>query len=260
VTIKCIPFYASELNPEDFAWVEEGVQSCTAEYERIPEFSNFQNVDVLVEAGDPKSWVIIDGRTANTTRIEISLRRSDSFSKKENRESLPRVFHHEAHHIVRKRGPSGYGFSLGEILVSEGLAQVFELEMTNTASAYSLCLDKGELLRLSERARTVITNDEYFNSYHWLMGTELAKNPPEHFERWSAYGLGFALVSSWFLNNNKEDNHPYATAAKAVQAPASEVLELWLDQKEDFLKPWLKEKFPALKASIGQSTKTAASI
>jgi hypothetical protein len=41
---------------------------------------------------------------------------------------LPRTLAHELHHCARWRGP-GYGRSLGDALVSEGLADHFDLEV-----------------------------------------------------------------------------------------------------------------------------------
>lgn len=47
---------------------------------------------------------------------------------KNEAQSLERMFAHELHHAARWAGP-GYGLTLGEVMVSEGLAGHFSLEL-----------------------------------------------------------------------------------------------------------------------------------
>jgi hypothetical protein len=58
---------------------------------------------------------------------------------------------HELHHAARNQGP-GYGKTLGEALVSEGLAQAFEAEMTGVTPFYAVALALPDLSSLAARA------------------------------------------------------------------------------------------------------------
>jgi uncharacterized protein YjaZ len=90
---------------------------------------------------------------------------------------------HEIHHAVRWRGP-GCGSSLGERLVSEGLAQVFEYECTGRVPIYA----QGEV-RPADRAVAIAAIDEDpANEGRWFFG---AGDLP----RWFGYRFGYELAS-----------------------------------------------------------------
>lgn len=90
---------------------------------------------------------------------------------------------HEIHHAMRWRGP-GCGSTLGERLVSEGLAQTFEAECTGVVPLYARGEVTDEHLALARAA----LDEEPAEDGRWFFG---AADLP----RWLGYRLGYRLVS-----------------------------------------------------------------
>lgn len=129
---------------------------------------------------------------------------------------------HELHHCSRWSGP-GYGKTLLEALVSEGLAQHFETEFrfqhsqANTADEaapfYAKALSKDALVELTARAREQFDNPNYSIEDHcnWFFGSE-----EQNIRRHAGYAIGFGLVGT-FLTQHKGTH----TAATLAHAPAT---------------------------------------
>ncbi|WP_371706252.1 DUF2268 domain-containing putative Zn-dependent protease [Paracoccus sp. Arc7-R13] len=119
--------------------------------------------------------------------------------------SLQRMFVHELHHAARWNGP-GYGSTLGEALVTEGLAGHFAQEVYGGPTEPWESVDP-EMVR--DCAKQALKEWEASNYGHsaWFYG---AGNLP----RWIGYSLGFQLVSR-FLSAN-----PYQKASGLVHADA----------------------------------------
>lgn len=122
---------------------------------------------------------------------------------------LPPLVAHELHHAVRHRRP-GYGATLLEAMVSEGLADRFAIELLGAPPPpWSMALTAEEADRLLELARPEFDARGYDHP-RWFFGTS-ATVP-----RWTGYTLGFRMVTSY------QAAHPGATAAALVTASASE--------------------------------------
>lgn len=119
-----------------------------------------------------------------------------------------RTLLHELHHVMRWDGP-GYGSSLGEALVSEGLAGHFVVEvMGGKPDPWdAVAPDRG----LAGRALREWDNADYDHGL-WFAGKG-------DLPRWAAYGMGHALVGQHLKR------HPSATAAGLAAEPA-EVLRV----------------------------------
>ena len=119
-------------------------------------------------------------------------------------EPLERTIVHELHHVLRWRGP-GYGRTLGEALVTEGLAGHFAQQLYgNPPEKWEMALD-GEDVAQAARDASAAWGDEGYDHAAWFFGTEPA---------WRGYSLGFSLVGQYL----KE--HPDETAAKLVHTEA----------------------------------------
>lgn len=92
---------------------------------------------------------------------------------------------HEIHHAMRWRGP-GCGSALGEWLVSEGLAQVFESECTGSVPMYS----QGEVSVEHRTLAVAALHEDPAHEGRWFFG---ASDLP----RWFGYRLGFSIVKEW---------------------------------------------------------------
>ncbi len=114
-------------------------------------------VDVVVGYSDP-FWTIpawgIGGFSHGTGRITIALApQHPRFADPDRRERLAAILAHELHHVARARSAS-YGRTLGEALVSEGLAQCFEIEIGCPPAPYAVALTNDDLSEFAARARS----------------------------------------------------------------------------------------------------------
>ncbi|WP_324019702.1 peptidase [Pantoea sp. JZ29] len=103
-------------------------------------------------------------------------------------QSLERMFAHELHHAARWAGP-GYGTTLGEACVSEGLAGHFVLELFGGEPERWECIN-AELIHayLPQLHQDWLCTD--YDHSKWFYG---AGDMP----RWLGYTLGFNLVASY---------------------------------------------------------------
>lgn len=121
--------------------------------------------------------------------------------------SLERMFAHELHHAARWDGP-GYGSSLGEALVSEGLAGHFVLELFGGLPEPWEQLPESEI-----RTHATLATKEWertdYNHEAWFFGRG-------DLPRWLGYSLGFRLVDR-FLSE-----HPTSRASNLAGAQAQD--------------------------------------
>ena len=178
-------------------------------------------VDVVVASVSP-NFVIpeygLTGMSHGKGRISISIDPdSPRLDDPQRAARLLGVLAHELHHVVRTRGP-GYGGSLGEALVSEGLAQCFEVEAGAPVPFYAVSLDADALARAGERARQEIGALAYDHSA-WFFGRRGDPAWPRH----AGYALGFAVVEDWLARND-------TNAAAAVNVPAAQIMDAWRER------------------------------
>jgi len=123
-------------------------------------------------------------------------------------ETLERTIAHEFHHVMRWRGP-GYGRTLGEALVSEGLAGRFAAQLYgDDPEPWEAALSDTELAKFSGVAASQWTADDYDHA-QWFFGSDT-------YPRWVGYSLGYDLVGRYL------SDHPDETAASLVDTPAHE--------------------------------------
>lgn len=116
---------------------------------------------------------------------------------------------HELHHCARWSGP-GYGTSLLEALVSEGLAQQFEREFRGGQTPmYARALTAEELDDLGRRAELGYDVSPHDHAA-WFYGSAELGLP-----RWTGYTLGYELVGHHLARTG-------STAASAWNWPADE--------------------------------------
>lgn len=122
-------------------------------------------------------------------------------------ERLARMLAHEAHHAARFRGP-GYGRTLLEAMVSEGLADHFAAELLGgDVSPWSRAFPDDETPVYLDRARPVLDRADYGHDA-WFFGATPA------LPRWVGYTLGYRLVERY------KATHPGATATTLVNTGA----------------------------------------
>ncbi|MGK9175114.1 DUF2268 domain-containing protein [Yokenella regensburgei] len=155
-------------------------------YEQAKRLMPVPSLDVVVKAG---TFVIPEkghlGYCPEAGLVYITVDPENPLFCKNEAHSVERMFAHELHHAARWAGP-GYGSSLGEVIVSEGLAGHFSLELFGGEpepweSLTSDILPSCRPLLLENWHRT----DYDHNA--WFFGT--GKLP-----RWLGYTAGFNLI------------------------------------------------------------------
>lgn len=159
--------------------------------------------DVVSEVGG------VGGFTPHAHIVLISLDPANPKFKASMEGEVTRALIHELHHAIRWRKP-GYGETLLEALITEGLADQFVLELTGDQKPepWARALKPAERTRLLARAKKVFHKP--YNHFAWFFGSKEEKLP-----RWTGYSLGFFLVGEYLKA------HPDETPSQLVATEAS---------------------------------------
>lgn len=115
---------------------------------------------------------------------------------------------HEAHHAARFRGP-GYGRTMLESMVSEGMADHFSVELLGVAvPPWSSALSAEETDVWLNQARPLFDSASYPHD-QWFFGASAS------IPRWTGYTLGYRLIEGY------KHAHPGATATTLVNTSAN---------------------------------------
>ena len=135
--------------------------------------------------------------------------KNPNFSDSMADNTLTRTVIHEVHHCLRMAGP-GYGSTLGEALVSEGLAGQFVRELVgNPPEPWEEAVEEEDLKQHLPNDDQLGSEDYHHNS--WFFGTG-GQRP-----RWLGYTLGYKLVGAWLCKCRPIDAETWtAVPAKAV--------------------------------------------
>lgn len=169
------------------------------------------DIDVVVKVAP---WVIpelglVD--TAPTGHLaEITIDHKHPKFIENWRQELPCTLAHELHHVQRWRSV-GFGQTLLEALVSEGLAQHFEHLMYGRIPIYAMPM--SDMSVLWQQAKSELADSYNYNA--WFLGSEEEKLP-----RWAGYALGYELVKRFFDKSGGD-------AALHANTPAKVFQEAW---------------------------------
>jgi len=240
-----IPLLASGLLREDFDLIEAELRRSEEVIQGFPQFQTPHDIDVLVQAAMLTREPII-GRTPDAHEIRIMVAPDRPYYRDSENKLLSATYTHERYHarhmLVTGMIPRP-GRSLGQILVMEGLAQVFEMDAGHDVPVQAVNLNGEELLDVSRRARDVIVKNKEYNQWDWLFGTEGEADAQEQFKLWSGYSLGLAIAKSWLFERGEG-------AASAVDTNAETILKPWLEQGESYLTRWIENELPLLAPSL----------
>ncbi|KSV89048.1 DUF2268 domain-containing putative Zn-dependent protease [Sinorhizobium sp. GL28] len=136
---------------------------------------------------------------------------------------LRRMLTHELHHSFR-HATCGYGSKLGEALVTEGLADAFDVEINGgDGHPWNHAIAAGDWADLLERAERELWAVGYDHA-GWFFGCDRA------LPRWAGYTIGYHLVKTYLAAN--PDAHP----SQMTATPASVVIgEAWAPLKQGLL-------------------------
>lgn len=149
------------------------------------------------------------GRTFSATAVEIYIDPTQPDLAQRLPERLPPLVVHELHHAMRWRGP-GYGRTLLEAMVSEGLADHFAVDVLSAAvPPWSDAFARDQTAAYLDLARPEFDSTAYSHE-RWFFEAGQPQLP-----RWTGYTLGWRLVE------DHRAAHPGSTAATLVNTPAS---------------------------------------
>lgn len=158
-------------------------------YEKATRLMPIPSVDVVVKAG---KFVIAEkghaGFCPEAGVVYITVDPENSAFCKNDAYSIERMFAHELHHAARWSGP-GYGSTLGEVLVSEGLAGHFSIELFGGEPEPWESLNSDTI----QPYCTQILENWHRNDYDhnaWFFGTG-------DLPRWLGYTAGFNMMSRY---------------------------------------------------------------
>jgi hypothetical protein len=165
------------------------------------------DLDVVIQAWPGRVIAHLGhaGYTPTGDMIQLTFDPSNPNCAKNLGEPLERVIVHELHHALRWRGP-GYGRTLGEALVTEGLAGHFAQQLFGGPPERWESSLGGVGLESAAQDAASAWEDETYDHAAWFFGTDPV---------WRGYALGFALVGRYLAT------HPDDTPATLVHAEAS---------------------------------------
>lgn len=144
----------------------------------------------------------IGGNSPGPNHVYVSF---DPKSDKITQERLESTLLHEIHHCMRWRDP-GYGETLGEAMITEGLACLYEEQHSNSPPIYATV----ELLEGQIAAAESQLHSKQYNHSEWFFGTGDTK-------RWFGYTFGYNACKRY-------SQETVRGAADLVHMSASEIL------------------------------------
>lgn len=149
----------------------------------------------------------LGGYNPNHQELLLAINTSFQNLEKSLEENFIPLLAHEIHHAKRRRSV-GYGSTLLEAVISEGLADHFSIELSGiTAPPWTMALSNDELQQWIDKASSS-WNQPYDHAV-WFFGTDPGT------PKWTGYSIGFELVKRYLLKN------PTRKASELHNEPAS---------------------------------------
>ncbi len=206
------PQYAPELA----AWratIETEIEATRQTIARLVPPSRL-TVEVRLEPVQVIPELGMVGHCHGPERFTLSVApRNPHFAPSLKQGALRRQVAHEAHHCLRNAGP-GYGRTLGEAFVSEGLAGHFVHRLYGTPpEPWECALSEQAALRRLPSGSTLA--ETRYDHVGWFFGAG-GRHP-----RWLGYSLGYAIVGRWLARAGEVDGPTLVNvAARDVLAAA----------------------------------------
>jgi hypothetical protein len=171
-----------------FSSCADAIRSACAEAEeRVAAVTPPLALDIVISAteGMPEA-LFVSGHCYEPGVIGLRIDLGQPHSGERLRGELLKSLFHEFHHALRWEGP-GYGTTLGEALVSEGLAQRFLHEMMDCPPEPFEVAVPGDVCEAWRRSALASFDDADYDHDAWFFGTGEMPN-------WLGYALGKRMV------------------------------------------------------------------
>ncbi|WP_230657299.1 DUF2268 domain-containing putative Zn-dependent protease [Psychrobacter sp. I-STPA10] len=142
------------------------------------------------------------GYTPTEHEIQLWLPEDNDYLMANFQQLFTATLAHELHHCFR-HGSVGYGKTLLEALITEGLACHFESMVVNKTPIYVDHLDNKDRQSWLEKSRQLWHSTDYSHA-DWFFGNDKKGIP-----KWVGYDLGFALVNQYLqkVGSNAVDSY-----------------------------------------------------
>jgi uncharacterized protein YjaZ len=178
---------------------------------RVQSLLPIDKVDIVVQAGErviPELGMTGYSHDAHTVFLTINPSSENLLSNFEG--EFLAMLGHELHHCMRYRGP-GYGNTLRESLVSEGLACVFETELRSGTPPFYCTNVSTELLGpLMNQMAGELDLSPYDHS-GWFFGSVERGIP-----RYAGYCVGYAAVARYVKDTGKSAAELWGLRSDAI--------------------------------------------
>lgn len=143
----------------------------------------------------------VGGYSLSGNIVYISI---DPDSDKITKQELLLTILHEVHHCMRYRGP-GYGETLGEAMISEGMASLYETEHSSKPPIYvTVNITEEEVARAKS-----LLNDKTYDHSEWFFGTKSVS-------RWFGYTYGYRLCKGYAERHHTNAREMVSSPAKLI--------------------------------------------
>lgn len=188
-----------------------------AAYQTLSRLMPAPRLDILLQTlpGETIPEMGIVGRAVRSTLFSMTLDPDNpNFLASLRNGTLHRQIIHEVHHCLRMAGP-GYGWTLGDALVSEGLAGQFVHHLLGSEpEPWERAVTYDELQETRVDLPTL--NSTHYNHSEWFFG--FGAHP-----RWLGYTLGFEMVGQYLAGAGEIDASTWINIpAKTIIASALE--------------------------------------
>lgn len=189
-----------------------------AAYKTVSRLMTPPRLDVLIQrlAGETIPEMGLVGRAYRSTMFTMTIDPDNpNLLSSLSTGTLHRQIVHEVHHCLRMAGP-GYGWTLGEALVSEGLAGQFVRHLLgNDPEPWECAVTGADLLRSQVDLKTL--ESTHYNHSEWFFG--FGAHP-----KWLGYTLGYQMVGRWLASVGEID------AATWINVPADDIVASALEE------------------------------
>ena len=187
-------------------------------YQAISHLMPPPRLDVLIQrlTGETIPEMGMVGRAYRSTMFTMTIDPDNpNFFPSLRTGALHRHIVHEVHHCLRMAGP-GYGWTLGEALVSEGLAGQFVRHLLGSdPEPWERAITSVDLLRSPVDFKALESTN--YDHNEWFFG--VGSHP-----KWLGYTLGYQMVGRWLASAGEID------ASTWVNVPAKDILATALEE------------------------------
>lgn len=192
--------------------VRSAVEEALSEVKRI-----FNVEDVSVEIREGPEQTIPEtgagGYTPDSHTIFVYYDSNNENLKENLRDEIKSTVTHEFHHAIRNRTFNWEEDTLLGAMVTEGLADHFDIEVNaGIPKPWSIALNTEELERVKEIASPEFSSRTY-NHSNWFFGSQEKEIP-----KWAGYSIGFKLVDDYLQRTGRK-------ASELVSEPAESFLK-----------------------------------